>query len=191
MCTCGILGSEIVRLSVEESQLWPFLLEAPSADLSAGVEGSLSPCHFIIRVSPVLWNSGPVQVAHSKLVASCSKTSASSRGRSCSLALNYSFESISLKVEFIKTKRMEKNTSHSVSEINRTGRKGCCCTRGSPNCLDLFLRNKSWTVRLLPPLKFTWERVLHFLFLTLGYSCLYHSVVQAIKVNIGASCMNE
>lgn len=119
MCTCGILGSEIVRLSVEESQLWPFLLEAPSADLSAGVEGSLSPCHFIIRVSPVLWNSGPVQVAHSKLVASCSKTSASSRGRSCSLALNYSFESISLKVEFIKTKRMEKNTSHSVSEINR------------------------------------------------------------------------
>lgn len=59
-------------------------------------------------------------MAHSNLGASCTKTSGSSRGRSCTLALNYSFESMALKVEFIKTEWVEENhPPYSVTEINK------------------------------------------------------------------------
>lgn len=92
-------------------------------------------------ISPTLYlmsfeTRGPGQVAYSKLVASCSKTSGSSRGRSHSIALNHSFESVSLKVVFIKMKSWRK-TPASLSHWDKrdSGRESCYSTWGFPKVL--------------------------------------------------------
>ena len=176
MCTWWNLGICDVQASVEGSQLWPLLPEAPGTGLSAGVECPLSPCHSTILGPHVLWNLGPVQVAHSRLVASCSRTSGSSRGRSHSLALNYCFESVIFESRVLLRRRGWRETSASPCHRDKqdSGRENCGRTRGSPKFSESFLRSKSWTVCLLttPPFTFGWDIEICFLFLILGYSCL-------------------